>query len=69
MENYGIDTKNYKSLTEVKAKITDLYYNGSAEEQAKVVDAIAKAYHIDLSNYGSLNEKRSIREPIDENLR
>lgn len=61
-EQYGIDATQYGTVNELKAGITDIYNNGTAEQQEKLVDGIAKTYGIDLSNFGTLAEKKDALE-------
>lgn len=58
METYGIDTKNYQNMTELKAGVVDAFRNGDKDQQEKLVDNIANTYGIDLSNFDTLAQKK-----------
>lgn len=58
METYGIDTSNYKNMTELKAAVVDSFRNGDKEQQENLVDKVANTYGIDLSNFDTLAQKK-----------
>lgn len=62
MKQYGIDTTNYADMKSLQEGINKIYNEGTAEQQEKLVNGIADSYGIDLSNFGTLGEKKNALE-------